>query len=103
MEAHIISIVRFATCSLVLITAIVVMLKADDNNAMRRLSAALAAVLIYFNKQIGTMVYLTIGSTIEALVVSAGIGFVIALAVVVILLPFIIVIYWFIRALTGGK
>lgn len=94
MEAHIINIVRFETCLLVLITAIVAMLKANDNNAMRRLSAALAAVIIYFNEQIGSMVYLTIGSTIEALIATAGVGFVIILVVVVMLLPFIIVIHW---------
>lgn len=94
MEAHIINIVRFETCLLVLITAIVAMLKANDNNAMRRLSTALAAVIIYFNEQIGSMVYLTIGSTIEALIATAGVGFVIILVVVVMLLPFIIVIHW---------
>lgn len=94
MEAHIINIVRFAVCSLSLITAIVAMIKADDNNAMRRLSAVLAAVLIYFNEQIGSMAYLTIGSTIEALVTTAGVGFVLALAAVVMLFPFIGIIRW---------
>lgn len=94
MEAHIINIVRFETCLTVLITAIVAMLKANDNNAMRRLSAALAAVIIYFNEQIGSMVYLTIGSTIEALIATAGVGFVIILVVVVMLLPFIIAVRW---------
>ena len=49
MEMHIIDIVRFATCILSLIIAIVAMIKADDNNAMRRLSALLAGVLIFFN------------------------------------------------------
>lgn len=62
MEAHIIDIVRFATCLLTLIIAVVAMIKADDNNAMRRLSAVLAAVIVYFNEQIGLMVYLLIGS-----------------------------------------
>lgn len=94
MEAHIINTVRFETCLTVLITAIVAMLKANDNNAIRRLSAALAAVIIYFNEQIGSMVYLTIGSTIEALIATAGVGFVIILVVVVMLLPFIIAVRW---------
>ena len=56
MEMHIIDIVRFATCILSLIIAIVAMIKADDNNAMRRLSALLAGVLISFNEQIGSIV-----------------------------------------------
>lgn len=94
MEAHIINIVRFAVCSLSLITAIVAMIKSDDNNAMRRLSAVLAAVLIYFNEQIGSMAYLTIGSTIEALVATAGVGFVLILAAVVMLFPFIGILRW---------
>ena len=47
MEMHIIDIVRFATCILSFIIAIVAMIKADDNNAMRRLSALLAGVLIF--------------------------------------------------------
>ena len=94
MEAHIISIVRFMVCSLSLITAIVAMLKANDNNAMRRLSAVLAAVLIYFNEQIGSMAYLTIGSTIEAFMATAGVGFVITLLVVAMMLPFIFIIRW---------
>ena len=94
MEAHIINIVRFAVYSFSLITAIVAMIKADDNNAMRRLSAVLAAVLIYFNEQIGSMAYLTIGSTIEALVATAGVGFVLILAAVVMLFPFIGILRW---------
>lgn len=94
MEAHIISIVRFMVCSLSLVTAIVAMVKADDNNAMRRLSAVLAAVLIYFNEQIGSMAYLTIGSTMEALVTSAGVGFVLILAATVMIFPIVFLVRW---------
>lgn len=92
MEAHIISIVRFMVCFLSLSAAIVAMLKADDNNAMRRLSAVLAAVLIYFNEQIGSMAYLTVVSTLEAAAATASVGFIIAGLVVLMLLPFILVI-----------
>lgn len=95
MEAHIINIVRFMVCFLSLITAIIAMLKADDNNAMRRLSAVLAAVLIYFNEQIGSMTYLTIGSTIEALITTAGVGFVLILAASVMILPIVFLVRWF--------
>ena len=93
MEIHMINIVRFMVCFLSLVTAIVAMRKADDNNAMRRLSAVLAAALICFNKQIGAMVYLTLSSILEALTLTAGIGAYIALLVVIVLLPFIVVIY----------
>lgn len=92
MEAHIINIVCFMVCSLSLITAIVAMIKADDNNAMRRLSAVLAAVLIYFNEQIGSMAYLTVVSTLEAVATTASVGFILTCLVVLMLLPFIIVI-----------
>ena len=89
MEMHIIDIVRFATCILSLIIAIV-----DDNNAMRRLSALLAGVLISFNEQIGSIVYLLIGSSIELLIATAGVGFVIVLTVVIMVLPILAVIRW---------
>lgn len=94
MEEHIINIVRFAVCLLSLITAIVAMMKADDNNAMRRLSAILAGVLIFFNEQIGSLAYLTIGSTIETLLATAGVGFVLTFAVVVMIFPIIIIVRW---------
>lgn len=94
MEVHIINIVRFAVCMLALIIAVTAMIKADDNNAMRRLSAMLAAVLIYFNEEIGSMVYLLIGSAIETLIAAAGVGFVLVLAIVIMLLPLIAVIRW---------
>lgn len=97
MEAHIINIVRFMVCFLSLSTAIVAMLKADDNNAMRRLSAVLAAVLIYFNEQIGSMTYLTIGSTIEALIATAGVGFVLILTASVMIFPIVFLIRWLFR------
>lgn len=94
MEVHIINIVRFAVCMLALIIAVTAMIKADENNAIRRLSAMLAAVLIYFNEVIGSMVYLLIGSAIETLIAAAGVGFVLVLAIVIMLLPLIAVIRW---------
>ena len=94
MEMHIIDIVRFATCILSLIIAIVAMIKADDNNAMRRLLALLAGVLISFNEQIGSMVSLLIGSSIELLIATAGVGFVIVLTAVIMVLPILAVIRW---------
>ena len=97
MEAHIIDIVRFATCLLTLIIAVVAMIKADDNNAMRRLSAVLAAVIVYFNEQIGLMVYLLIGSALETLIAISGVGLVLILTIVIMLLPIIGVIRWLVH------
>lgn len=97
MEVHIINIVRFITCLLTLIIAIIAMVKAEDNNAIRRMSAVLAGVLIYFNRQIGSIVYLTIGSTIEAFIATAGVGFVLILVIVIMLLPILFIFRWLIH------
>lgn len=97
MEVHIINIVRFITCLLTLIIAIIAMVKAEDNNAIRRMSAVLAGVLIYFNRQIGSIVYLTIGSTIEAFIATAGVGFVLILVIVLMLLPILFIFRWLIH------
>lgn len=94
MEDHIIYIVRFAVCLLSLIIAIVLMIKADDNNAMRRLVAILTAIIVFFNEQIGEGVYLILISTIETLLALSGVGFILLAAVVVMLLPIIIFIRW---------
>lgn len=50
MEQHIIEIVRFAVCILAIFVAIVLMVRADDNNIMRRLAVAFAALLVYCNE-----------------------------------------------------
>lgn len=97
MEVHIINIVRFITCLSALIIAIIAMVKAEDNNAIRRISAVLAGVLIYFNRQIGSIVYLTIGSTIEAFIATAGVGFVLILVIVLMLLPILFIFRWLIH------
>ena len=46
MESHIINIVRFATCITIFVVCIILMFKADDNNLMRRLSAAFGVIFI---------------------------------------------------------
>lgn len=81
MESHIINIVRFATCITIFVVCIILMFKADDNNLMRRLSAAFGVIFIFFNKRIGIMVYLFIGSAIETFIATAGVGFVLVLVV----------------------
>lgn len=97
MEVHIIEIVRFAVCIISILAAVILMIKADDNNAMRRLVAAFSVLLVYFNKQIGVMGYLLIGSTIETLIAAMGVTFVIILAAVVMLFPLVALFRWVIH------
>lgn len=97
MEVHIINIVRFVICILAVVIAIAAMIKADDNNAMRRLSAVLAIISIYFNEQIGAGVYLLIGSSIETMIAATGVGFVLILLLVVMLSPVLFVIRWLVH------
>lgn len=94
MEEHIIEVVRYGVCVTTLIISIIAMIKADDNNAMRRLSALLAAVLIYFNKDIGQFTYLAIGSFIELWITAVGVGFVFVAGIVVMALPVIVAFRW---------
>lgn len=94
METHIIEIVRFSVCVMAVLVSIMLMIKADDNNALRRLSAVLAAVLVYFNEQIGCVTYLLIGSAIETLIAVMGVIFVIILAVVIMIFPLIAIFKW---------
>lgn len=97
METHIINIIRFAVCICTLTIAVISMIKADDNNAMRRFSAALAGVLIYFSEKISVMIYLLIGSAIETLIAVSGVGFVLILAVVLMLLPLLAAFRWLVH------
>lgn len=94
MEAHIINIFRFAVCMLSLVAGIACVIKAADNDAFRRLSIVLAAVVVYFNMEIGKKLYLMVGSTIELLVATAGIGFVVVLLAVITFMPLIFIIRW---------
>lgn len=94
MEQHIIEIVRFAVCIIAILAAILLMIKADDNNIMRRLAVAFAVFLVYFNEQIGEMTYLLIGSTLETLMAAMGVTFVIILAVVMMVLPLVALFRW---------
>lgn len=94
MEQHIIEIVRFAVCIMAILVAIILMIKADDNNIMRRLAVVFAALLVYCNEQIGMMTYLLIGSTLETLMAAMGVTFVIILAVVIMVLPLVAFLRW---------
>lgn len=94
MQEHLILIVRYITCVVLTLLALVVIFKVGDNHLARLLMAALAAVLVYFNEEIGSVAYLMIGSTVEAMVATMGVLFVLILAAVLCLFPIIAVIHW---------
>ena len=87
MEEHIILIVRFLTCILSLVGAIILMVRADDNQVLRIVAAFGASALIYFNEAIGRIFYLVLGSTIETLLALMGVGFVLLLGACMMALP----------------
>lgn len=88
-EMKLVAIVRFAVILAALIFGIAVTLRSDDNGALRRISCVLSALLIYFNEEIGSWVYLTLGATIETILTVMGVGFTLVLGAVLMLLPLI--------------
>lgn len=97
MEMHIIEIVRFIVCIMSVFVAILLMIRADDNTAMRRLTVILAAVLVFFNRQIGYMTYLLIGSTLESIIAVMGVTFVLIIGLVIMLFPILALLKWIIH------
>lgn len=91
-EMKLVAIVRFAVILAALIFGITVTLRSDDNGALRRISCVLSALLIYFNEEIGSWVYLTLGATIETILTVMGVGFTLVLGAVLMLLPLIFTI-----------
>lgn len=97
METHIIEIVRFLVCLASVVTAVAVMIKVDDNDMARRLAAGVAAGVVLFNRQIGSLVYLLLGSVLETLIAAIGVVFVIVLLAAIALFPLIVSIRWIIH------
>lgn len=97
MEAHIISIIRFALYMTALIGGVILMVKADDRAALRRITAVAAAAAVYFNEVLGAGAYLLIGSTLETLVAGMGVLFVLILIAVIVLLPVILAAHYLIH------
>lgn len=91
-EMKLVAIVRFVVILAALIFGIAVTLRSDDNGALRRISCVLSALLIYFNEEIGSWVYLTLGATIETILTVMGVGFTLVLGAVLMLLPLIFTI-----------
>ena len=94
MEEHLIEIICYAICVLCLVGAIAVMVKAEDNDLLRRITPVVAAIPIYFNYHIGNAIYLLIGATLETLLAAMGVGFVLIFGLVIMLLPILLIIRW---------
>ena len=92
MENHLLDIVRFFICIVALTGGLDVMLK-TDSDWLRRTAALLASLAIYFNYTLGSGLYLLLGSLIELLLASIGVGFVIVAALAIMVLPVIIIIH----------
>ncbi|MCD8146018.1 MAG: hypothetical protein LUD84_01865 [Clostridiales bacterium] len=100
-ETYFVLMVRFVVCLAATIGAVVIMVKADDNAATRRLACALAALVILFNERIGYFAYLLFGSVLETILVSTSLvfalAFVLVLLVVIVTFPLVAVCRWVIR------
>ncbi|MDO4324663.1 MAG: hypothetical protein Q4E24_01295 [bacterium] len=94
MEMHIMEIVRFALYMATISVSLVFMIKADDNNFMRRFSLGGGVLLVYFNEQIGNTIYLVMGSTLETLIAAMGVLFVLILAAIITIFPLIALFRW---------
>ena len=94
LQLKIVSVIRFAVCLFSLITALILMIRADDNHYLRWGSCLLAAGAIWFNEPIGEALYLVLGSTLEMLYTAMGVGFTLCLGAVIMLFPIIAIVRW---------
>ena len=93
MEAHIINIMRFGICILTLAVSIRAMIRTASPK-IRRLTAVLAAVLIFFNEKAGEAAYLVFGSLLEMTAAVVALGFVLVAGIMIMLLPVVGLIRW---------
>ena len=93
MEAHIINIMRFGICILTLAVSIRAMIRTASPK-IRRLTAVLAAVLIFFNEKAGEAAYLVFGSLLEMTAAVVALGFVLIAGIMIMLLPAVGLIRW---------
>ncbi|MCD7748981.1 MAG: hypothetical protein LUH42_02905 [Oscillospiraceae bacterium] len=101
MEEYFVLLVRFVTCLSAVIGAVIIMVRADDNAAARRLACALGFLVVLFNERIGYYVYLLFGSVLETLLVSTSLVFVILFTIALLLtiaaLPILAAVRWVVR------
>ena len=93
MEAHIINIMRFGICILTLAVSVRAMIRTASPK-IRRLTAVLAAVLIFFNEKAGEAAYLIFGSLLEMTAAVVALGFVLIAGIMIMLLPAVGLIRW---------
>lgn len=93
MEAHIINIMRFGICILTLAVSVRAMIRTASPK-IRRITAVLAAVLIFFNEKAGEAAYLVFGSLLEMTAAVVALGFVLVAGIMIMLLPAVGLIRW---------
>ena len=91
--AHIINIMRFGICILTLAVSVRAMIRTASPK-IRRLTAVLAAVLIFFNEKAGEAAYLVFGSLLEMTAAVVALGFVLVAGIMIMLLPVVGLIRW---------
>ena len=94
METRLLDIVRFAVCLLSVLASIAGMVRAGDRPALRRLAAGAGAGVLLFNRQIGALLYLLLGSLLESLAAVTGVALILVVLAVLVLLPVIAVLRW---------
>lgn len=94
LQLKIVCIIRFAITLFSLVTALFLMIRADDNRILRWGSFLAAVGLICFNRQISEGLYLVIVSTLEAICTIVLLGAGLSLAAVIIFFPILAIIRW---------
>lgn len=97
LQQHLLLIVSFLLYILPTIIAIILMLKAEDRNWLRRIIVVVSFLLIYFNRNLSIILFCILGSAIESIFTIAGAVLFVVLCIVLALLPIIIVIHWLIH------
>ena len=97
LQEHLLLIVSFLLYILPTIIAIMLMLKAEDRNWLRRIIVVVSFLLINFNKHLSMITFYIFGSIIESIVTIAGAVLFVVLCIVLAILPIIIIIHWLIH------
>lgn len=97
LQQHLLLIVSFLLYILPTIIAIILMLKAEDRNWLRRIIVVVSVLITYFNRNLSIIIFCIFGSAIESIVTMAGAVLFVVLCIVLALLPIIIVIHWLIH------
>ena len=94
MEYHLFFIVRMLCYFAAVILGVVFLIRMRDRPMARRIAAGVSATAVAFNQKLAEIVYSLLASVLEAILGVVSVGFVLALALVLMLLPIILVIGW---------